>query len=117
MLQSRVASSSSENPSETSQGREQWWNDLRRGSVYGPRISDERSGAQMPILDDVPAQNNLAEYLLGSKTHRKLLIAQRDEAQRVWDAMRASAWQRYQRGEMPEWFDVKWIMQVGVWKV
>ncbi|GAX78180.1 hypothetical protein CEUSTIGMA_g5622.t1 [Chlamydomonas eustigma] len=42
---------------------------------------------------------------------RQMDELEKGERQRVWDSIRASAWTRYQNGEMPPWFKLEWIMQ------
>ena len=55
---------------------------------------------------------SLVESLLGGTGFRQLESLDKEERQRVWDAMRTSAWLRYQKGEMPAWFDPDWLLQV-----
>lgn len=89
---------------------ERWWDDLRRGAIQGPATGPSANSFLGPAPEDLET-NGLAEMLLGKKTYQQMEAADRQEAQRVWDAMRASAWSRYQNGEMPEWFDPEWLMQ------
>ncbi len=67
------------------------------------------AGPRASVGDEV---NSLAESLLGRTGFKQLEGMDKGERQRVWDAMRGSAWIRYQKGEMPGWFDPDWLMQV-----
>ncbi|KAG1676463.1 hypothetical protein FOA52_002283 [Chlamydomonas sp. UWO 241] len=99
---------------------EQWWDDLRRGSISGPPggVSGEAgpSGKAAAWSAESPGMrerdySSLAEGLLGVKGYRELEGIDKGERQRAWDAMRASAWGRYQAGTMPSWFNPDWLMQ------
>lgn len=90
------------------EGSDAWWDNLKRGSILGP---DAGGSLGLGPHGDAGQHGSLAEALLGSKGYSQMEAADRQEAQRQWDAMRSAAWQRYQKGEMPDWFDPEWIMQ------
>lgn len=93
------ASSSSSSSSEP-----QWFDNLRQDRIKGPEGSENL----FPPRED---ELGYAKSILGTQGFRDLESASRDERQRVWDAMRASAWGRYQKGELPDWFNPSWLMQ------
>eukprot|EP00955_Chlamydomonas_euryale_P059173 357296-Chlamydomonas_euryale.AAC.5 len=84
-----------------------WWDDLRRGAIGGSAPGSGPGGPASPPRD----YGGMAEYLLGSAGYRHLEGIDREERQRQWDAMRAAAWQRFEAGAMPAWFDPDWLMQ------
>lgn len=87
-----------------------WWDDLKRGSI-GPRGPAGDAGSRTSGAGERD-YTGMAEYLLGSSGYRELETVDKEERQRQWDAMRASAWLRYQQGTMPTWFNPAWLMQV-----
>ena len=90
--------------SSASSSEPQWFDNLRQDRIKGPDGSDNL----FPPKED---ELSYAKSLLGTKGFKDLEGASRDERQRVWDAMRASAWSRYQKGELPAWFNPSWLMQ------
>ncbi len=103
-----MASSSDSGQKPSGSDGEQWWQNLRQSNIHGP--SGEPAG---PMPGD--HQDSLAEDLVGKTSFGLLSAMERQERQRVWDAMRGSAWVRYQNGEMPSWFDPDWLLQVCVY--
>jgi len=53
----------------------------------------------------------IGEEYLGTNGWERLVNINKGERQRVWDNMRAVAQERYARGEMPSWFNPKWLAQ------
>ena len=103
-LTTRAASSGP--PLQSGGGDGEWWEQLRQNSIQGP------AGEVGPKHSE--NMGSLAESLLGKTGFSQLENMDKTERQRVWDAMRGSAWLRYQKGEMPAWFDPDWLMQVCV---
>ncbi|GFR43177.1 hypothetical protein Agub_g4227, partial [Astrephomene gubernaculifera] len=75
-----------------------WWTSINR-----------KRGIQGPNPPIEPDPTTLDEDMVGTRMLRSLERINREERQRVWDAMRLAAADRYSRGEMPNWFDPKWI--------
>ena len=94
----------------SSGGGAEWWDNLSRHSIGPPpadRASTSKSG------NSIEEVGSLVEELLGGKGMKQLEEMDKAERQRVWDAMRGSAWERYQAGNMPAWFDPNWLLQVS----
>lgn len=78
-----------------------WWDKLNKKSIKGP---------SPPAVDPVPTTTQgWNERRMGVKGYRDFENLKRNERQRVWDAMRRVARQRYERGDMPEWFKPAWL--------
>jgi hypothetical protein len=86
---------------------ERWWENLRRDDIFGP--DGKESYNHSSSMEGV----SIAEQITGAAAFRQMDELEKGERQRVWDSIRASAWIRYQNGEMPPWFKLEWIMQVA----
>lgn len=93
----------------SSGGGAEWWENLNRNSIGPPPADRATPSTSGNSLQDV---GSLVEELLGGKGMKQLEEMDKAERQRVWDAMRGSAWERYQAGTMPAWFDPNWLLQV-----
>eukprot|EP00195_Chlamydomonas_chlamydogama_P007886 CAMPEP_0202895172 /NCGR_PEP_ID=MMETSP1392-20130828/4422_1 /ASSEMBLY_ACC=CAM_ASM_000868 /TAXON_ID=225041 /ORGANISM="Chlamydomonas chlamydogama, Strain SAG 11-48b" /LENGTH=363 /DNA_ID=CAMNT_0049580089 /DNA_START=94 /DNA_END=1185 /DNA_ORIENTATION=- len=81
-----------------------WWDSLNRKNIRGPQGDFSRQQQEQ-------APRSAMEELMGENGVKQWVEITKAERQRVWDAMRASARERYARGEMPDWFRPEWLDQ------
>lgn len=81
---------------------DEWWNRLNKRDIKSPDMYEQ------PVPKDL---EGLWKQQMGEKMYSEFQKIKKGERQRVWDAMRDAARERMYKGEMPDWFDPKWLDQ------